>query len=108
MPFGRVQEVHNRANGILEVPYGVDARGNGVNARGIESQTIEKGAGDPVGTRFRHVFGIGRQNKRCLGPNGCRHGPEGTIFLVRRCQRQRPRSRTGTPADFAHGGGYIA
>ena len=29
-------------------------------------------------------------------------------YLVRRCKRQRPRSRTGTLADFAHGGGNIA
>jgi hypothetical protein len=43
-----------------------------------------------------------------LGPNGCRHGSEGAIFLVRRGKRQRSRSRTGTPADFAHSGGNIA
>jgi hypothetical protein len=43
-----------------------------------------------------------------LGPNGRRHGSKGAIFLVRRCKRQRPRSRTGTPADFAQSGGNIA
>jgi hypothetical protein len=43
-----------------------------------------------------------------LGPNRCCHGSESAIFLIRRGKGQRSRSRTGTPADFAHGGSNIA
>ena len=41
-----------------------------------------------------------------MGPSGS--GKSTLMHIMGRCKRQRPRSRTGTLADFAHGGGNIA
>jgi len=95
------------ADGIGDLAHGRDAVGHRLDARRRQRQAIEEGIGDASTARFRHVLGIGRQDRRRVGADGALHRLQRAVLLLRRRQRQHARGGAGLPAQFVHQGRQI-
>ena len=100
MPFGRFQDSVMVPTGILECAYGLDRRGDGLDAAGIEGEAVEKSGRHAGGLRLGGILGIGGENPRCLRAHGCRHELQRLVLLRRRGQRQDAGSGARGAADF--------
>ena len=104
---GALPALGDDADGIGDVAHGPDAVGHRIDARRRQRQPVDEGRGGAAGADFGDVFGIGREDRRCVGADGALHRIERAVFLLRRGKRQHPRGVARAGGEVGHQGRQI-
>ncbi len=95
------------ADGIGDIAHGRDAVGHRIDARLRQRQPVDEGRRCPGGANFRHILGVGREDRGCIGADGALDRIECVIFLFGGGKRQHPRGGARAGGKVGHQGRQI-
>ncbi len=101
-PVGPIPGRDHRADRVIESSDLLNANGHRLDPRRVERQPISECTGDTLAVGDREILGIGRKDRRSVGPQGGRHAAQRFVLLRGRRHRQRPGRQTRVPAERHH------